>query len=41
MQGVDASGENGTSCEEAVRLNQVEVSEAAKKFVADVESVEF
>ena len=41
MQGVDVSGENGTAYEEAIKLNEVEVSEATKKFVADVESVEF
>jgi len=41
VPGVDVSGENGTAYEEAIQLNEVEVSEATKKFVADVESVEF
>ena len=41
VPGVDVSGENGTTYEEAIKLNEVEVSEATKKFVADVESVEF
>ena len=41
VPGVDASGEKGTAYEEAINLNGVEVSEATKKFVADVESVEF
>jgi len=38
---VDEEGENGTNYEQAIRLNEVEVSEATKKFVADVERVEF
>ena len=33
--------ENGTAYEEAIKLNEVKVSEATKKFVADVVSVEF
>ena len=33
--------ENGTVYDEAIKLNEVEVSKAAKTFVADVESVEF
>ena len=41
VPGEDLSGENGAAYEEAIRLNEVEVSEATKKFVADVESVEF
>lgn len=31
----------GTTYEEAIKLNEMEVSEAARKFVADVEDVEF
>ena len=41
VPGVDVSGEKRTSYEEAIKLNDVDVSEATKKFVADVESVEF
>ena len=41
VSGVDESGENGTAYEEAIKLNEVEISEATRKFVADVESVEF
>ena len=41
VPGVEENGENGTAYEEAINLNEVEVSEATKKFVADVESVEF
>ena len=41
VPGVNLSDENGTAYEEAINLNEVEVSEATKKFVADVESVEF
>ena len=41
VPGVDEVAENGTTYEEAIKLNEVEVSEATKKFVADVESVEF
>ena len=41
VSGVDESGENGAAYEEAIKLNEAEVSEATKKFVADVESVEF
>ena len=33
--------ENGAANEQAVKLNEVEVGEAAKKFVADVEKIEF
>ena len=39
--GVDVSGENGKDYEEAIKLNEVNVSEATKTLVADVESVEF
>ena len=38
---VEEDGKNGTAYEETIKLNQVEVSEATKKFVADVVSVEF
>ena len=41
VPGVDENGENGTVYEEAIKLNEVEVSESTKKFVMDVESVEF
>ena len=41
VPGVDVSGGNSTAYEEAIKLNKVEVSEATRKFVADVESVEF
>ena len=41
VPGVDVSVGNDTAYEEAIKLNELEVSEATKKFVADVESVEF
>ena len=41
VPGVDVSGENSTAYEEAIKLNEVEVSETTKKFVAEVESLEF
>ena len=39
--GIASANENSTDFEEAITLNELEVSEAAKKFVEDVESVEF
>ena len=39
--GIASADKNGITYEEAIKLNEVEVSEATKKFVADVESVEF
>ena len=39
--GIASANENSTYFEEAITLNELEVSEAAKKFVEDVESVEF
>ena len=41
LSGVAESGENDTVYDKAIKLNESEVSEATKKFVADVESVEF
>ena len=38
---VEETGANSNAYEESINLNNVEVSEAAKKFVADVASVEF
>lgn len=37
----DVNGENNTIFEETIKLNEIEVSEATKKLVANVESVEF
>ena len=37
----EASDENGAAYEETLQLNKVEVGEATKKFVADVEKVDF
>ena len=39
--GVETVDANGTAYKESIRLNNVEVSEATRKFVADVASVEF
>ena len=41
VPGVDEGSENVTAYEETIKLNEVEVSEATKKFVADVKSIAF
>ena len=39
--GIEENGANGSIYEESISLNNVEVSEATRQFVADVEKVEF
>ena len=39
--GAEGNDANGSTCQESIDLNHIEVSEETKKFVADVVSVEF